>query len=261
MLCRFCGNTVETGILFNLWVKPTFTDWDKLMPGDGVCEACLFWFDEASTVLQEYFGKDKPQRMRNYSHFIVLDQWFPLSKAQKTDMATLLLSEPFPELAAIASSGQKHIVFRAMRNPPGAASGWVQFEDQQIWVDPAELRWLLSVLSDLYVMFSKSEIETGEYDPRRIQQFGIERWQEYEAVVKPRRETPFFALALFLLQRGDEDGRTEATSGDASAGDLAGYPGGLQEQIPDEHLGAVPESGAGGGVHGQSGEIRQLPLL
>ncbi len=117
--CRFCGEEVEGGVAFDQWVKPTFTDFDKLLPGDAVCPGCLFWFDEASTVLQTHFGKDVPQRIRNYSHFIVNGDWLPLSKADKSAMTALLLNPPFPELAAIASSGQKHIVFRAVRNPPG----------------------------------------------------------------------------------------------------------------------------------------------
>jgi hypothetical protein len=38
-------------------------------------------------------------------------------------MLELLTTFPFPELAAIAESGQKHIIFRAPRNPAGQASG------------------------------------------------------------------------------------------------------------------------------------------
>lgn len=122
MRCRFCGGNGE-GIQFQDWVKPTFTDRDKLLPGEIVCNACLFWFEEASQELANITGKDKPQRMRNYSHFVVNGEWIPLSKGDKARMVELLTSEPFPELAAIADSGQKHIVFRARRNPQGSKAG------------------------------------------------------------------------------------------------------------------------------------------
>lgn len=48
--CRICGKN-GIGQLFDDWVKPTFTDWDKLQPGEIICNDCLFWFDESSEVL------------------------------------------------------------------------------------------------------------------------------------------------------------------------------------------------------------------
>ncbi len=59
-ICRFCGED-SSGLDFWAWVKPTFTDHDKIRPGQIVCENCLFWFDEASLALAERVGKDKPQ--------------------------------------------------------------------------------------------------------------------------------------------------------------------------------------------------------
>lgn len=102
--CRFCGQSDKSGRPFNQWVRPTFTDHDKLKPGNIICDDCLFWFDEKSLELAHVTGKDKPQRMRNYSHFIVNGQWTPLSKGDKAQMKEILLTPPFPELAAIASS-------------------------------------------------------------------------------------------------------------------------------------------------------------
>jgi hypothetical protein len=115
-ICRFCGQTGE-GQPFGKWVKPTFTNWDKLVNEDIACNDCLFWFDEASMKLAECVGKPNPQRMRNSPHFIKCGEWTPLSKGNKVKMIELLTTPSFPELAVIADSGQKHIVFQAMRNP------------------------------------------------------------------------------------------------------------------------------------------------
>lgn len=156
-ICRICGQSGE-GQVFSDWARPTFTDWDKLQPGQILCDDCAFWFEERSEKLARITGKDKPQRMRNYSHFVVGGEWTPLSKGDKARMRDILLSPPFPELAAVAASGQKHIVFRATRNPSGSRAGWVQFEEQRLWVDPPDLARLLDLIEALYPGFSKTEI-------------------------------------------------------------------------------------------------------
>lgn len=260
--CRICGRS-STGIPFGLWVKDTFTDHDKLLPGQIVCNYCLYWFDERSADLASRVGKDKPQRMRNYSHFIRREEWFPVSKGDKPRMRELLLGDPFPELAVIAESGQKHLVFRAVRNQPGSRAGWVQFEEQRLWVEPAELRALLEIVEELYAVFSKSEIESGDYSMGRIAKFGMERWMDLDGRIKGERGKPLFALAIFLAQRkeGDGDGRETSEGGGAVGADLEGNAGRLQEPLPADDLGAVREPGTERGVHQQPGEVSQLSLF
>lgn len=195
--CRICGQA-GAGLPFVDWVRPTFTDWDKLLPGDVICQPCQFSFAERSELLTARVGKEKLQRMRNYSHFIVGGMWLPLSKGQKSQMAQVLLHQS-PEVAVIAQSGQKHLIFRAR-------PGIVQFEEQQI-ADLHGLGSLLAMVEMLYGGFSKAEIETGAYAQHRILKFGTPAWWELEQVVRPRRQSALFELALFLAQRkGDEDG-------------------------------------------------------
>lgn len=264
-ICRFCGQP-GTGPAFNDWVKDTFTNFDRLLPGDIICNGCLFWFDQRSTELQRRMGKEKPQKMQNYSHLVIGGEWRPLSKGDKAEMRRALLEMPFPELAAIADSGQKHIAFRARRNPPGQAAGWVQFEEQCLWVEPSALAGLLEVIEELYQGFSKSEIESGEYFPHRILQFGLDRWQALEERIRAERGKLLFALAIFLAQKaeekGAEDGSRDQDAGCRSAeGDLAGHTEGVQEPLPAQHLGAISEPGEVVGLHRQLGEVRQLSLF
>jgi len=259
-ICRICGKAGE-GQSFEAWVKPTFMDWDKLVPGEIICSDCLFWFEERSEELARRVGKEKPQRMRNYSHFIVAGEWIPLSKGDKTRMQALLFASPFPELAAVAVSGQKHIAFRAQRNPPGAAGGWVQVEEQALYLAPDKLRAVLATVEALYAGFSKSEIETGDYAGYRVLKFGLEAWQSLEAVVSPQRGSLLFQLALFLAQKGTSgDGRTQA-AGHRTAGDsMARDAGGLQKPVSDEHLGSVSRPDQERGLHKQPGQVYQLTL-
>lgn len=204
--CRFCGRDAH-GARFDQWVKDTFTDWDKLKPGDIVCDDCMFFLDEHSDALASKVGKDKPQRMRNYSHIFKRGEWFPLSKANKAMMLDLLLSPPFPELAIIAESGQKHIAYRARRNSPNSNAGWVQFEELPIWVEPATLRELTSVMRRMLGAFSKSSLASGDYPARLIKRYGIEAWRSDETALAAFRGKPIFTLALFLSTT--EEGETE----------------------------------------------------
>jgi hypothetical protein len=83
MKCRVCGQNKD-GIDFNRWVKQNFTNYDLLVgDGDVICNECLFWFDQNSEELQKRVGKDKPQRMQNYSHFILGGKWIPVGKGDK----------------------------------------------------------------------------------------------------------------------------------------------------------------------------------
>ena len=87
-MCRICGEDTH-GVQFSAWVRDTFTNHDKLRPGTILCPACQFLFDESSTLLQAQTGRDKPQRMRTYSHLVHDGVWHALHKGQKREMRKL----------------------------------------------------------------------------------------------------------------------------------------------------------------------------
>jgi hypothetical protein len=184
---------------FAAWVKDTFTDHDKLSPGAFICQACQFCASEATPGLAERVGKDKPQKFRNYSHFVSAGVWHPLSKGDKRRMRELLLAAP--DVALIAVSGQKHLFFRA-------TPGWWQIEEQAARPFPDVLVATLALVEPLYQAgISKTEIESGRYDQRRILAIGIAPWWTTEQEIAPMRGTMKLQLALFLAQK-DDDGST-----------------------------------------------------
>lgn len=190
-ICRTCGSE-GIGLPFTQWVKETFTDHDKLAPGEIVCHACLFCFDEASTAIQQRTGKEKEPRFRNYSHFVLNGQWFPLSKGGKRQMREILGQSP--SVAVIAESGQKHLVFRAR-------PGWWQFEEQQLPPCPDLLTDLLSHIEPLYnAGANKSEIETGRYTQKTLMKM-LPVWYEHEPALRVFRGGLPLQLALFLAQK------------------------------------------------------------
>lgn len=256
-MCRFCGLS-GLGLSFAAWVRDTFTDHDRLLPGDIICHACQFAFDEASSLLTLATGRDKLQRMRNYSHFVVRGEWLPLNKGEKDGMVAALARQP--EVAIIAVSGQKHLIFRAQ-------AGWWQIEEQSSPPFPDVLWPLLATVELLYSGgFSKGEIETGRYYQHRLLEFGLDRYLALEALIAPARGTLPLELALFLAQRRelDDDGRLPAGipySAETAHSALARRAGRLQATVREEHLAAVRGQPARGGLHEQPEQVRQLGLF
>jgi len=232
--CRICG-LAGVGVPFLMWVRDTFTDWDKLQEGQIICHACQFCFSERSSLLASKVGKVKPQRMRNYSHFVVRGQWIPLGKGDKAKMTQILLNES-PEVAVVAESGQKHIVFRAV-------PGTVQFEEQQI-LDVSHLLELLVPIETLYSAgFRKQtykhggriipgEIDTGCYEQHKILRTGVDLWRDNELLIRPYRGSALFDLAIFLAQKGEVHGGDAPDGSELADSDLEGDIPGVQEPLP-----------------------------
>ena len=197
--CCLCG-AHGTGVPFPQWVKAGFMNYDLLQPGTIACQACQFCALDDCAPLTQRTGKEKAQRMRNYSHVVdAADRWHPLSKGQKRALQQHLLAIPAPAVAVIATSGQKHLLFRARL-------GWWQVEEQMVPPFPGRLRILLALLEPLYAGgFSKREIETAGYGAPRIMAYGLPRFLAAEQALKPHRGSYALALALFLAQKPEED--------------------------------------------------------
>lgn len=187
-ICRITG-LKSTGIPFSKWIKKTFTDIGCLHPGTIISNEAAFCFDESSEELRIMASKDKPQRFRNYSHFVFNNEWHIYNKSEKHDILHLMLE--VPDICVIAESGQKHLVFK---HTPGT---W-QLEEQIITPDVltfAKIHERVRVMSDV---FSNGEIQSGRYSQHRIRSFGIQRWKQIEDVLEKYRGSAIFDLAIFF---------------------------------------------------------------
>ena len=199
--CKICGQSDE-GTLFKNWVKPTFTNFDMLQEGSIICNNCLFWFNEQDKELAKKVGKDKPQRMRTYSHVIKSGIWTPYLKNQKQELFSQIITFPFPELCAIADSGQKHIVFRAARNKQGQKNGFIQFEEQKVFINVDEFLNLYNIVNKLYQVFNLNEIKTGCYlNFKKVKEFGFDDLYKSENKIKKYRSSSLFELTLFFAKK------------------------------------------------------------
>lgn len=196
--CALCGAGDTRGEDFSLWVKKTFTNWSDIHPGGTIiCDACEFCCREGNEFLTARLGSEKPQKMRNYSHFV--DQsgrWYPLSKAHKRRMYEFLTGEQQPLVAVIADSGQKHLCFRAQ-------PGWWCFEGINLEPDSVQLQAIMTPAQRLYdAGISKTEISSGQFRPNSIAK--LDTLDEFLALSKELehdRGSPYFALAVFLLTK------------------------------------------------------------
>ena len=251
-VCRVCGDDA-IGLPFEDWVRDTFNDRNRLMPGVIICQACQFSFDVKSKLLADKVGKEKLQRLTNYTHIVSGGVWYALSKGEKVRIAELL-KQPC-ELVTIAVSGQKHIIFKAQ-------PGWWQIEEQSVRPFPDQLSSLMTLVEKLYNGgISKTEIETGRYNQRRILDYGFDQWRELENTIKPLRGSIQLNLALYLAQKEDtEDGDTR-TSQNATAPAVEGRSAGIQSEVRPQHLAAVRGSSEKRSVHQQPEQVHQYDLF
>ena len=207
-ICRITGKD-GVGLLFDKWVKDTFTDHSYLFPGDIVSNAALFCFDEQSVLIQAMTGRDKVQKFRTYSHFVTGDgEWKVFTKADKREMFSLL-TEDSPRVVVMSDSGQKHLVFK---HRPGM---W-QLEEANISADVKRLLFLHDHMQQLLEMgFSQKEVISGDYAYHRIFKAGPQEWKRVEAIIAPLRRTGIFDVAAWLLfaPENNENGTTHTTGG------------------------------------------------
>lgn len=205
-ICRITGEESE-GIPFDKWVKKTFTDYPYLQPGTIISNEALFTFNESCTILQEKVGKERPQRFRTYSHILVGDKWYALTKADKEKMFDLIMNQN-PDCVCIAESGQKHIFFKVRQ-------GWWQFEERQIQPDKKQLLFLNVIMNELYSRgFSQEEIKTGKYQDNRILKAGVARWKDLEDKLKIYRNSNIFDFAAFFMRKVEDVEKEFNTSSD-----------------------------------------------
>lgn len=233
-VCRWCG-AERGGLDWPAWEKDTFTDHDKIQPGTIICHACQHATDDRSGPLTTITGRDKPQRMRNYSHIVTQSgAWRPRMKNEKRALCADLLDETDPPIVAVLSlAGQKHLL-------PRARAGWWQIEEAAVRPQPAALRSLLGPVTALYTLgANKAAIASGDYDAGVLRTIPLAQWWPHEQALRPARGSQVFALAVWLAQKDETDDRDARPGDGAPVADLAGARSRLQEQVPHLDLATV----------------------
>lgn len=195
--CLLCGGAAYGGVDAKKHLKNTFNDY-HIARGQSnyICSGCLFTFSERSQEIADRMGRPTPQRFRTYSHFVLAGKWLTFSKAHKAQMVAIL-REQVPEVCIIAESGQKHLAIKAHVNAPNQLAGWVQFEEQTLWLDVRIFNDIFSSVDALYQGgYNKEHISTGRY--RFYPDSDVALWREHEPRITPHRGSMLFKLAVYL---------------------------------------------------------------
>jgi hypothetical protein len=209
--CWLCGGGLEVGVFWKDWSGSNFVGQNRVKaPGsEYVCPACVYVCSRTSPVpgRPAKEGKKFGGNFRNYSHLFDNGMYLNASKGEKPAILAFLRgSKAGPWFAAIADSGQKHVLPWAPVNPPGTRRGVVLF-DEQIVTLPVEggCGWgIVDKMAGLLTAgATKAEVESGDYTPRAWDLCG-DRLRAFEEHWASKRGGSWFALALWLAQRDEE---------------------------------------------------------
>lgn len=208
--CRVCGGPARRGMdaeecaptwLMQAAIRAPLSPW--------ICEACVYVTARFSPVPGKPAapGKSEGPRFSNLSHLYEetpAGVWYrAASKGEKPAIRKFLARPKIGRwFAAIADSGQKHVLSWTPVNPGPSSGGRVRFEEQDLTL-PASLTLVDEIASLLTAGATKEEIGRGDY--------GMGAWtrcpaeiQRFEEVHAPDRHGAWWSLALWLAQRDEE---------------------------------------------------------
>lgn len=199
--CWVCaGETRGRGCAIADWDGANFTGQSRVRypAGQAICEPCLWVMARSSEVPIEGNGN-----WRNYSVLYATGE--PLLIRSKGDKPSVLawLRRPHkaPWFAAIAESGQKHVVPYVPLNGCGRARALFEERLVDLPRDPAAWSLCDEMAALATAGASKEEIETGRYEGALTRCRDAVR--AFEARHASKRGGGFFALCIFLAQRDE----------------------------------------------------------
>lgn len=101
-------------------------------------------------------------------------------------------------IVCITQSFKKHNVIRAKVNT-NPNSFYIRQEDDEYLFNATELKDVYKKLNEAYLYFSKEELETGNYKIISIEQFGLEKFIEYEDILSKYRGSSQFSILVYIL--------------------------------------------------------------
>lgn len=210
--CWVCGGETKRGMPREKWSGASFTGQNKVRcPGSNfVCEPCVHVTSRIAPVpgRPPAEGKKFGGNFRNYSHLWEdgrTPRYLNASKGEKPRVLSFLRAQHDGAwFAAIADSGQKHVVPWCPVNPPGTRRGLVLFDETIIQLPDAAGWELVSRAAELLTAgATKDEISSGEYTAWTWQRCpGAVRDFE-DAFGRALRGGSWFGLALWLAQRDE----------------------------------------------------------
>lgn len=202
--CRMCARPMTSGMPFDKWQGSSFTDQNKVKctSSNHVCAACIWahsWVQPPG--MEPAPAGKKGVCLRLFSHCWDAHGYHYWNKANKAEIRDWLRAPKSPPwFAAVADSGQKHVLPYTPMNP--GQRGIIRFEERDVLAgDWGRLDAMTAMLTD---GVTKDAVETGEYTPQQWMDSG-ELIREFEREHGDFRGSGFFDLCIWLAQRDETE--------------------------------------------------------
>jgi hypothetical protein len=201
--CWHCGAHMTRGMTVDEWGSASFTGQNRIRGGahlTHICEPCVWVMSRVPGVVP---GAPEMHNWRLYTVLVDGADVWRGNKANKPAILAWLRKPKAGEwFAAIADSGQKHVVPYAPVNPPGTRRGRIQFEEDCITL--GDWKIVDDMIALLTAGATKDSIGSGAYSGGEWQRCGREAIDAFELMHGRHRGGPWFRLALWLSQRDEE---------------------------------------------------------
>ena len=217
--CMVCGKNISEGIPWKKVIGSSFTNWDEFKSKSStyVCREC------AVTLMT---GEIATQLRR--SSFIVTEKGIEFFK--NSDLAAKLFTPPKPPfIFCVTFSFKKHNAFHSVIAYSRDLYS-IRQEDKLIYFDRKKAaKTFRSMVRLYYGGFTKQEILTNSYHPKRILNYGIDEFEKEEAVLYFERGSELFELLaaalpsarrenyLKILKRREKDGNGKSRKSSQTA--------------------------------------------
>lgn len=196
--CIICGKHINLGSPYRKVISGNFTDWDicKNKGGTHICKEC-------GAVI-------KIRKLRN-SNFIAIKSKLYLFKKNDIEEYLFNLDKYVTGefVVGLTRSFKKHSSFKCPVNR-STQEFYIQEEDKTYFFKAERLQPLYARLWEAYLYFTKDELLTGNYKMISIQEFGLERFGEYERLFKQHRGSHYFDLLVYIMNSGKRNEIVEA---------------------------------------------------
>jgi len=185
--CKICGKQITEGVKEKEVLSGNFTNFSdcKRIDSNYVCKECAWAMKNADLRKNNFVADSK--------HLYLL---------KKNDLEEYLFNlEKYVEgdfVVGITTSFKKHNSFRCKVNS-NPKRYYIRQEDKEYIFDAEKLKPVYEKLNEAYLQFSKEELQSGQYKMISIEQFGLEKFQEYEAIFKQYRGSAQFDLLIYMM--------------------------------------------------------------
>lgn len=185
--CMVCNKSIREGVRRAKAISGNFTDYDtfKNISGSHICiecTTCLKCIDlRYNNILAD---KDNIYLFKKDG---IEEKLFNLDKYVKT-----------PFIIGITRTFKKHNSFRTSINN-NTKKILIRQEDEEYYLDIDNAKSLYEKLYELYMIFTKDEILTGNYSMGRFKDVSLDRFKKLEKEVSRHRNTNQLDLLVYML--------------------------------------------------------------